>query len=221
MDPEDPAYAGQRDYGRLLLRLYDPLVLGPIARFVWRCSRDRLLAGYRAHVRTPHLDVGPGTGYFVDRSGLPDGSAVTLLDPNRNVLRHASRRLARLSVTAIEGDVLKPLPLAGPFASAALNLVLHCLPGPVSRKAGAVANVAAVLAPDGLLFGATVLGRSGPHTSVARAVLQAFNRRGAFSNLDDSVESLQAMLEASFERVDVEAVGSIATFVAATPRRTR
>ena len=147
-----------------LLKLYDPLVLGPIARFVWRCPASGLLERYRRHIRDNHLDVGPGTGYFLEHSGLPPGSRVTILDPNPNVLRHVSRRLRSFDLTAVEADVLKPLPVAGPFDSAALNLVIHCLPGPLERKARAVANVAAVLAPTGVLFGASVLGRSGDTT---------------------------------------------------------
>jgi len=39
MDRDDPAYRGQADYSRPLLNLYDPLVLGPIARFVWGALR--------------------------------------------------------------------------------------------------------------------------------------------------------------------------------------
>ena len=149
MDRDDPAYKGQSDYTRLVLNAYDPLVLGPIARFVWRCPTTGLVARYRQHIRDRHLDVGPGTGYFLQRSGLPDGSPVTILEPNPNVLRHVSRRLGQLDVTSVEADVLKPLPVDGPFDSAALHLVIHCLPGPLPRKAAAVANVAAVLAPDG------------------------------------------------------------------------
>ena len=160
MDRDDPAYAGQRDYNRVLLNAYDPLVLGPIARFVWRCPTSGLVERYRRHIREPHLDVGPGTGYFLEHSGLPAGSRVTILDPNPTVLRHVSGRLRAFDVTAVEADVLKPLPVSGPFASAALHLVIHCLPGPLERKALAVANVAAVLAPDGVLFGASVLGRA-------------------------------------------------------------
>ena len=57
--------------------------------------------------------------------------------------------MRHLEVTAVEADVLKPLPVSGPFDSAALHLVIHCLPGPLPRKAAAVANVAAVLAPTG------------------------------------------------------------------------
>jgi SAM-dependent methyltransferase len=218
VDRDDPAYRGQSDYTRSLLKLYDPLVLGPVARFVWRCPAEQLVDGYRRNIRDRHLDVGPGTGYFIDQSGLPDGSLVTLLDPNPNVLDHASRRLERLDVTTVEADVLKPLPVEGPFDSAALNLVIHCLPGPMSRKAAAVVNVAAVLAPAGVLFGASVLGRTGPQTRLSRRVLAAFNRRGAFDNLDDTEEGLRDTLAASFDHVELETVGSIAIFAATNPR---
>lgn len=218
MDRDDPAYRGQSDYTRSLLRLYDPLVLGPVARFVWRCPTTRLLEGYRQHIRDLHLDVGPGTGYFIDRSGLPDLSRVTILDPNPTVLDHAARRLRRLDVTAVEADVLQPLPVDGPYDSAALHLVIHCLPGPLPRKAAAVANVAAVLAPTGVLFGASVLGTAGPQTWLSRRVLAAFNRRGAFDNLGDTEEGLREILATSFEHVQLETVGSIATFAATNPR---
>ena len=218
MDRDDPAYRGQSDYTRLLLNLYDPLVLGPIARFVWRCPTTRLVERYRQHIRHQHLDVGPGTGYFLEQSGIPDGSRVTILDPNTNVLRHTSRRLGHLDITAVEADVCKPLPVEGPFDSAALHLVIHCLPGPYPRKAGAIANVAAVIAPDGVLFGASVLGDSGPHTWFSRRMLHAFNRRGTFDNLDDSEETLGEMLRSSFEHLEIEIFGSIALFAATSPR---
>jgi SAM-dependent methyltransferase len=220
MDRDDPAYRGQSDYTRLLLSVYDPMVLGLAARFVWQCPTTRLAEGYLRHIGQRHLDVGPGTGYFLERSGLPAGSPVTILDPNPNVLEHASRRLRHLEVTAVRADVLKPLPVDGPFDSAALNLVIHCLPGPLARKALAVANVAAVLAPAGVLFGASVLGRSGRHTWLARRVLDAFNRRGAFDNLEDSEGGLRGILAASFDRVELETIGSIAIFAASNPRAT-
>ena len=218
MDRDDPAYRGQSDYTPSVLRMYDPFVLGIAARFLWRCPTSRLVDRYREHIRDGHLDVGPGTGYFLDRSGLAEGSHVTILDPNPNVLRHVSRRLERLDLTAVEADVLKPLPVAGPYESAALHLVIHCLPGPVSRKAVAVANVAAVLAPNGVLFGASVLGTSGSHTWLARRYLRILNWQGGFDNLDDSEAGLREILEASFEHVDLEVIGSIAVFAATTPR---
>ena len=218
MDRSDPAYGGQADYTPLLLNLYDPIVIGVLASLLWRVPAEPILDLYRRNIRDGHLDVGPGTGYSIERSGLPDGSRVTLLDPNPNVLRHASRKLQRLEITTVQADVLKPLPIEGPFTSAALSLVIHCVPGPMSRKALAVRHIADVLAPDGTLFGATVLGRSANHTWLARRVLAAFNRRGAFDNLDDSEGGLRDILEASFEAVEIEIVGSVAVFTAKRPR---
>jgi SAM-dependent methyltransferase len=219
MDRDDAAYEGQREYTPLFLKIYDPLILGFFAPVVWRCPTTRLVEGYRRHLGHRHLDVGPGTGYFLARAGMPDGSPVTLLDPNVHVLGHASRRLQRLDITTIEADVCKPLPVHGPFDSAALNGVLHCLPGPLPRKAAAVANVADVLAPAaGVLFGATILGDPGRHTRLSRSVLKANNRRGTFDNLGDTQDGLREILEASFERVELETLGSMAIFAATNPR---
>ena len=218
MDRDDPAYAGQREYTPLFLRIYDPLILGFFTPVVWRCPTNRLVEGYRRHLGDRHLDVGPGTGYFLARAGLRDGSPVTLVDTNPNVLAHASRRLRRLDITTVEADVFKPLPVDGPFDSAALSGVLHCLPGPLARKGSAVANVAAVLAPTGVLFGASILGLSGRQTWLSRGILKANNRRGTFDNLGDTEEGLREILQASFERVELETVGSMAIFAATNPR---
>lgn len=218
MEPDDPAYKGQSEYTPFFLRIYDPVILGFFTRVVWRCPTTLLVERYRRHIRPRHLDVGPGTGYFLERAGLPAGTPVTIVDPNLNVLDHASRRLRRLDITAVEADVLKPLPLDGPFDSAALHGVIHCLPGPLSRKAVAVANVAAVLAPTGVLFGASILGPSGPQTWLSRRILEANNRRGIFDNLGDTREVLGEILGASFEHVELETVGSMAIFAATKPR---
>jgi hypothetical protein len=217
MDRNDPAYRGQADYNGVLLRLYDPLVLGPISRYVWRAPAELGVQMYRQHIRPNHLDVGPGTGYFIDHAGLPAGSRVTILDPNPNVLRYVKRRLRNLDVTAMEADVLKPLPVAGPFESAGMNAVLHCLPGPLERKAVAIANVASVLAPEATFFGATVLGRSAKHTRMGRAFLTAFNRRGVFDNLDDTQDGIADILRRSFRAVTIETVGGLAIFSATGP----
>jgi SAM-dependent methyltransferase len=221
MERDDPAYAGQREYTPFFLRIYDPLILGVFTPLVWLCPTSRLVAGYRRHLGQRHLDVGPGTGYFLERAGMPDGSPVTLLDPNAHVLDHASRRLRHLDITTVEADVCKPLPIHLSFDSAALHGVLHCLPGPLPRKAAAVANVAAVLTPTGVLFGASILGLSARHSWLSRSILKANNRRGPFDNLGDAEDGLREIREASFERVELETVGSMAIFAASSPRRQR
>lgn len=213
MDPSDPAYKGQRDYGRSLLAIYDWWVLGFMAQFVWRSPTSEFVELYRPLFGERHLDIGPGSGYFIDVAG-PDSMQLTLLDPNRRVLSHCARRLSRFSPTVVEADVLKPLPLDGPFDSVALSAVLHCLPGPMEAKGVAVRNAASVIDPGGVLFGATVLGMEEPHSAPARSFLRAANKRGAFDNLGDTIDGLDGILSASFNEVDIEVVGSLALFVA-------
>jgi SAM-dependent methyltransferase len=159
----------------------------------------------------------PAPGYFLEHAGLPEGSRLTIVDPNPNVLRHVTGRLERLDVTAVEADVLKPLPTPGPFASAALSGVIHCLPGPMERKAVAVEHIARVLAPDGVFFGHTILGQSATHTFLGRRLLATVNKRGTFDNLDDTVAGLRAILERSFREVDLRTDRVTATFVAKRP----
>lgn len=57
---------------------------------------------YRRHLGRRHLDVGPGTGYFLEKAEPPAGTEVTLLDPNPNVLARTSRRLAAMRPTTVE-----------------------------------------------------------------------------------------------------------------------
>ena len=50
-------------------------------------------------------------------------------------------------------------------------------------------------------------------------VLSFFNWQRGFDNLDDTEDGLREILEASFEQVELEIVGSIAIFAATSPRR--
>jgi SAM-dependent methyltransferase len=218
VNPSDAAYAGQEIYSRAFLRIYDPVILGFYGNVVWRCPTSRLVEHYWRDVGHRHLDIGPGTGYFLEHARLPYDARITLLDPNPDVLAHAARRLIRRHPSAIQADVLKPLPVAPGefFDSAALNYVLHCLPGPPVRKAAAVQNVAAVLKPGGVLFGATVLGATAPHTWLSRTVLRFVNSRRIFDNLSDTEQGLCDLLEASFASVEIDVIGSVAVFTART-----
>lgn len=63
MERSDPAYAGQAGYGPWLLAIYDPWVLGFMARLVWQCPIPPVVLRYRQHVGidTSMLDPAPGT----------------------------------------------------------------------------------------------------------------------------------------------------------------
>ena len=85
--PEEIA-AGQAIYTPKLLSIYDLLVLGLSNRFIWKCPTPRQLAHYDRHVSANHLDVGVGTGYFLDRCLFPvTAPRVALMDINAQFAR--------------------------------------------------------------------------------------------------------------------------------------
>ena len=219
MDKSDPNYKGYRGYNRFLLAIYDPWVLGFMSRAVWRVPIPPGIELYRRNLGRRHLDVGPGTGFFLEKAAPPAGTEITLLDPNPNVLARCSHRLAAMHPTTIQASVMEPLPVDSTFDSAALSFVIHCLRGPMENKATAIRNIATVLESDGVLFGGTVLGLEEHHTPQARLFLRGANKAGDFDNLGDTVEGLRRILEESFRDVEIEVIGSAAMFTATGPRR--
>lgn len=220
MDPSDPGYKGFKEYTPRLLRIYDWWVVGFVAPRVWKMGAGPGLDLYRQHMSNRHLDVGPGTGYFIVESDPPRDIELTLIDANPHVLAHCAETLAGWEPETIEANILRPLPVDGPFDSASLTHVIHCLPGPMEAKAGAISHIAATLADDGVLFGGTLLGLSADHTRAARMFIRFANSLGGFDNLDDDVAGLRRILEQSFRDVQIELpTASVAYFVASHPRR--
>ena len=208
---------GQRVYTPLVLRSYDLLVLGFSNRFAWRCPSATMLEQYDRHVGRRHLDLGVGTGWYLDRCTWPvERPEITLLDLNENSLSLGGRRLRRYAPRTVRANVLDALPLGDArFESAAANYLLHCLPGRIESKAATLAgNVRPFVEPGGVLFGSTILGRGVAHTRIGRRLLRIYNRKGIFSNLEDDERGLERGLASGFADVEIEVVGAVALFAA-------
>lgn len=223
-----PVHDSAKVYTPFTLRLYDFVVLWFSNRYAWRCSTtDVLLPFFQAHVGTEaHLDVGVGTGYYLSHSigVLRKTKRICLADLNSNTLRTAGDRLRgagyKGDLDTIEHDVFRPLPTTAEetFDSISLFYLFHCLPGSFPKKAEEViSQLAPVLAPEGILYGATILGKGVSHNWIGRWLMGLYNKKGIFSNRDDSVEGLTAALEKYFEDVEVKVVGMVALFVAREP----
>lgn len=211
--PEEVA-AGHAFYTRRSLAIYDAMILGYFSRLAWRCPAARIRAHYDAHASTHHLDVGPGTGYFLDHCHWPsDAPRIALLDANAACLDHASKRIERFAPTCHQASVLDPIRLdEAAFDSVGLNYLLHCLPGTIRSKGEVLDNLMPLCNPGATVFGATLLS-GGVHRSwFARQVMARNNRVGIFSNEQDDLDGLHAMLEARLREVRVEVVGCVGVF---------
>jgi ubiquinone/menaquinone biosynthesis C-methylase UbiE len=214
--PAGPADRSYAVYSPRLLRWYDALVLGLSNRWIWRCPTSHLLAHFDRHISANHLDVGVGTGYFLDRCRFPARQPrIVLLDPNPNCLEAAGRRLARYAPQTVVADATRPLSLGlEPFDSISLNYVLHCLSGTLPEKAAILDHLRPLMKPGGVLFGSTLLAHGVPTTWPARRLMAAYNRRGIFGNAADSLLALREALASRFTDVAIDTVGCVAIFAA-------
>ncbi len=217
-----PADAGHAVYTPLVLRtLYDPWVLGCSNRWLWRCPTGRLLEFFNRHVSANHLDVGVGTGYYLDRCRFPSAAPrVALLDANAECLSHTARRIVRYRPDVYRADILRPLDSSIPafegpaFESVSLFYLLHCLLGTLKSKAVVFDHLRPWLAPGAKLFGATLVQGSVPRSLLARRLMEAYNAKGVFCNRNDTVEDLTESLSARFPTSSVTVEGGVAMYVA-------
>lgn len=215
---------GQAVYSRRVLAVYDLVVLGISNRFIWRCPTKRLLAMYDQHVSANHLDVGVGTGYFLDRCTFPlkgtEPPRISLFDLNRNSLSYTANRIARYGPTTHHGNVLEPIALDEngseheKYDSVAMNYLLHCLPGTMATKSVAFDHLRSHMNPAAVLFGATVLPPASAGNLLASQLMGVYNRRGIFSNQQDDLDSLREQLSMRFTDVSITVVGCVALFAA-------
>ena len=206
--------AGQAVYTKATLPFYDLFVLGFSNRVVWRCPSKHILALYDRHVTANHLDVGVGTGYFLDRCRFPtDRPRLALMDLNAHCLEAAAARLARYRPEVYRANVLDPIGFDAPrFGSISLTYLLHCLPGTIRTKGIVFRHLKALLNPGGRIFGATLLCRGVPRSWAARRLMALYNSKGIFTNDHDDLDGLRAVLSEHLTAVTVEVVGCAALF---------
>ena len=211
---KDAAHAGQAIYTPLTLALYDQAVLGVSCRGLWRCPSHELLANYQRHIRPDHLDVGVGTGYFLDKVSFSGRAPrIALMDLNPDSLSACAKRIRRYQPVTHQCNVLEPVTFPGErFGSLGMNLLLHCLPGEMSDKACALDNLLPLMNPGATVFGATLLQGGVERSVMAKGLMALYNAKGVFNNAGDSLAGLRHELECRLDTVSVKAVGCMGVF---------
>jgi 2-polyprenyl-3-methyl-5-hydroxy-6-metoxy-1,4-benzoquinol methylase len=215
MEPtQDQVEAGQAAYTRRMLSVYDFIVLGVSNRLIWKCPSSRLEAHYNRHVSANHLDVGVGTGYFLDRCRFPSESPrIGLMDMNPNTLEFASERIARYAPERYEQNILERIGAGvDRFDSVAINYLLHCLPGRIAEKAVAFDHLEPLMNPGATVYGSTILHGGVAAGRMAKKLMEFYNGKGIFANKGDDLDGLRRELHQRFEEVRVEVVGCVALF---------
>ncbi len=207
-------------YNKVALKIYDPLVIFFENPFVWKCASSHLLEFYNWHISGNHLDVGVGSGYFLDRCRIPvEKPKISLLDSNPDSLQTTARRIRRYNPVCHQANVLEPLHLSGGggFQTIGMNLLLNCLPGSLLTKGKAVEHLKACLNPGGTMFGSTILGKEENFGLLGRLFIGIHNARifstyRVLNNAGDDMEELKKVLSRYFNKYSIDKIGHVAFF---------
>lgn len=213
---QEDIQCGQAIYTQKSLSIYDLFVTRFSNRFVWQCPRQTLIQFFRENTSHNHLDIGVGTGYFLQQLHLiPGKQRIGLLDLNKHCLDCAAENLKSFHPEVYQHDIFEPfISITKKFDSVSINYVLHCLPGTMIQKAQAFDNIKAVLNPGGKLFGTTILGKGPRHNFLAKKLLGIYNHKKIMHNSNDEKETLANELKKRFAKVEIKMNGSVAMFVA-------
>ena len=201
--PDTRLPSGAKSYSGWRLAIYDRWVLGVVNTYAWKCpTSTRLLPPFRDNIRASHLDIGVGTGWYLEHANISPDTMVMLCDLSPSALEAAKARLQdQIDVRTLQADILQPLPIKNRFDSASMFFLVHCLPGPVQNKTIIFDHIRHNLTPNGVLTGATVLG---PHRGwvdkwFGSLIRYFVNKDGIMDNKTDNPETLIAALHRNFE----------------------
>ncbi len=208
--------AGQAAYTPRLLGLYDFLILRVIVPYIWRCPIHNPLKLYNEHLTSNHLEIGVGSGYFIDNCKFPsDNPRLALMDLNPNSLKFTAERVSRYKPELYTANVLDPIQAEmDKFDSIAINAVIHCLPGSMKTKMVVFDNIKPLLNPGGVIFGSTILNIGVKQNWLTKKFMKMFNDRKIFCNLEDDLITLKEGLNARFSNCEVKVIGTAALFIA-------
>jgi hypothetical protein len=207
---------GASVYSKTSLLLYDALVHWFSNNWIWNCQRFHLANYYQRSFSSEHLEIGIGSGRLLGHlSKEYHFDRLVIGDVNDDCLAFASKVLGKRLHTAIRLNLLErssKWPDVGRFGSIGFNYVLHCLPIDFAAKLRIMDQlIDRFLSKEGVLVGSTIL--PGCRSAwLSNRVMRFYNRKGIFSNENDSLPELKAWIQARGNQSEWKIVGDVAIF---------
>ena len=181
------------------MEYYDGVVNEFNCLHVWKCSRQYIINHYRSHISNYHLEIGPGSGYFLKRDILrknPSINKLTLIDVNDDILDYSKQNLKdeySNDITTLNTDIFShTIPSDIQFKSVGINYVLHCIPGSLHENIDTL--LTNLNSTNYNIFGATVISDPIHMNPIAEYELMVLNSLGIFNNKNDTYEEFQEYL---------------------------
>ncbi|MGL4880630.1 MAG: methyltransferase type 12, partial [Waterburya sp.] len=106
-----------------------------------------------------------------------------------NALDFAAQRIVRYKPETYYQNILDPIFLdVEKFDSVGINYLLHCVPGSIKSKSIVFDHLKALLNPNAIVFGSTLLQGGVQRNCFAKCLMDTYNKHGIFSNQQDDLE---------------------------------
>jgi SAM-dependent methyltransferase len=206
--------AGHAAYTPRMLSIYNFLILRIIVPYIWRCPLDNVIKLYNKNITSNHLEIGVGSGYFLENCKFPsDNPRLALMDLNPNSLKFTAGRVSQYNPEVYRGNILEPIETdIEKFDSIGVNAVIHCLPGKMHTKLVVFDHIKSLLNPGGVVFGSTILNIGVKQNWLTKKFMKNFNERRIFCNLEDDLSTLEEGLTERFSNSELKVIGTAVLF---------
>lgn len=193
------------------LPFYDALVNKINCHYVWKCNEKHIFEHYLKNIGRNHLEIGPGTGYFLQRR-YPI-SHLTLMDINQDTLDYTRDNLKGNypHISVMEHDIFKKPKRLDRVQSVGINYVLHCVPGRLDTKLESLVKNIHV-DRDTTFFGATVIQDDTNQTFLSKTELYLLNKYKIFHNQNDYIRNGIDVFEKHGFSYDYNHIGNVFLF---------
>ncbi|VVU94689.1 hypothetical protein CPAV1605_414 [seawater metagenome] len=192
------------------LKYYDYLVNNINCKYVWKCDKSHILNNYKNNMSNNHLEIGPGTGYFLKKFSC-NNTKLTLMDINDNILNYSHGNLINnfKSINSINHNIFQK-EFYGNYKSVGINYVLHCIPGRIEDNVQILIDN---LQPkDCTIFGSSVITDTELVSILAKGELYFLNKFQIFNNKNDKSINLIRYLKNKNYNFNYEIIGNVMIF---------
>ena len=181
------------------LQYYDRYVNEINCKYIWKCPSNIIFNNYRNNCSKYHVEIGPGTGYYLKNIGLSSKiKELTLIDINNQILNYSKNNLKSeySNINVLNYNIFnEKIPEKINFNSVGINYVLHCIPGSLQKKVDTL--IKNLGNNDYKLFASSIICDPLHMNILAEYELIMLNSLGIFNNNNDTYEELQEYLENS------------------------
>ena len=196
------------------IKKYDRLVNEINCEKVWGCKKKYIIDNYNRNINSNHLEIGPGTGYFLKKQNLDVNlNKLTLIDINKNILDYSKNNLQSeySDIDILSHNLFtSKIPTDIKFNSVGINYVLHCVPGNLQTKLDKL--ISNLGNNEYNLFGASVICDSININLLAEYEIIFLNAFGIFNNNYDTYEELNEYLNNTNLNFSLKRRGYVAIF---------